>query len=103
MELTRADGGHTVQFGDESKTRTAAAAATAKLAIHVMTDREKGACTCEKQQKGHRGESKKACETSRTCHPRRKKRARSLSKPEKNQRRQQQRSPEQEFNADNVR
>jgi len=43
MELTRADGSHTVQFGDESKTGAAAAAATAKLTIHAARDHEKGA------------------------------------------------------------
>ena len=43
MKLARADGSHTMQFGDESDDGATAAAATAKLAIHVVRDREKSA------------------------------------------------------------
>jgi hypothetical protein len=59
MELTRADGSHTVQFGDESKTGAAAAAATAKLAIHAARDCEKGACSCVHQNKKYTEASQK--------------------------------------------
>ncbi len=43
MKLARADGSHTMHFGDESDNGATAAAVTAKLAIHAVRDREKNA------------------------------------------------------------
>jgi hypothetical protein len=43
MKLARADGSHTMHFGDESDNGSTAAAVTAKLAIHAVRDREKNA------------------------------------------------------------
>ena len=43
MKLARADGSHTMHFGDESDNGSTAAGATAKLAIHAVRDGAKRA------------------------------------------------------------
>jgi hypothetical protein len=95
MELTRADGSHTMQFRDGDETGTATAAAMAKLAVHAEEYQDKHATIDVNRAPRLLNHciAHVTIHTLRTCRPRKRTRGHPRLRPEKNQYRQLQQSP----------